>query len=202
MDNQSGLRPVAGGTPALPGPRRSVPARPEPRSADGSFFVPLLRISPAKWLPDGTSSHHFNLQCAAAYGRRSIRSPLAGRSASSGAFGSPAPATKLSSSSAAPHDRTGGGSGHVSSPRGGEKFRFEARCLRQPCGDFRPRPLHVTLLASIVVRAFPEPPVHGQGCELAFRVGTAFPIVSPNHVAFRPDCGKHPGFDALRRPAL
>ena len=84
---------------------------------------------------------------------------------------------------------------------GGKTLRSEARCLRQPCGDIRPRGLYLTLPASIVVHALPEPPVYGQGCELAFRVGAALPIVPLNHVAFRPDCGKHPGFDALRRRA-
>ena len=88
-----------------------------------------------------------------------------------------------------------------SSKNSGKKFCFEARCLRQPFGDLRPRFLYLTLPASIVVRAFLEPPAFGQGCELAFRVGAALPIVSPNHVVFRADCGKHPGFDALRRRA-
>ena len=88
-----------------------------------------------------------------------------------------------------------------SSRNSGKKFCFEARCLRQPCGDLRPRLLYLTLPASIVVRAFLEPLAFGQSSELAFRVGVALPIVSPNHVVSRPDCGKHPCFDALRRRA-
>ena len=85
--------------------------------------------------------------------------------------------------------------------RCGKKLRFESLCLRQPCGDFRPRGLYLTLPASIIVRAFLEPPVYGQGRELAFRVAAAFPIVPPNHPFVRPDCGEHPGFDAFRRRA-
>ena len=80
-------------------------------------------------------------------------------------------------------------------------FRLESRRLRQPCGDPRPRLLDLTLLAQVVVRAFPESSSLGQDTELAFRTRVAFPIVTPYDVIVRPCGGKHPGLDALGRCA-
>ena len=80
-----------------------------------------------------------------------------------------------------------------------EKFHLESRCLGQPFGDRRPRVLDEALPAPVVVRAFPEPGCFGQGTELAFGFGVAFPVIAPNNSILRADGGKHPRLDVLRR---